>query len=82
VDPVILNNEMVQFLNVVKNLGLLIDRRLSCTNQLSHVVSRTYPTLAAAFSAFFISRLAHLPCSYFDLTDFFVCGCYLFFVIV
>jgi hypothetical protein len=38
VDLIMLNNEMVQFSDFVKNLGLLIDRRLSW-NQVSHIVS-------------------------------------------
>jgi hypothetical protein len=46
VDPIMLNNKMAQFSDIVKNLGLLIDRRrLSWSNQVSHVVSRTYATL-------------------------------------
>jgi hypothetical protein len=40
-----LNNEMVQFSDVLKNSSLLIDRRLSWSYQVSHVASRTYVTL-------------------------------------
>jgi hypothetical protein len=58
----VLNNEMVQFSDVVKNLGLLIDRRLSWRNQVSHVVNRKYVILT--FLQRFISGLGHLPSSY------------------
>jgi hypothetical protein len=68
VDPIVLNNEMVQFSDVVKNLGLLIDRRLSRRNQVSHVVSCPYATLRLLqrFQRF----SSHLPCSYLDFTVF------------
>jgi hypothetical protein len=42
VHPILLNNEMVQFSDVVKNFGLLFDCRLFWRSQVSHVVSRTY----------------------------------------
>jgi hypothetical protein len=45
INLVVLNIEMVQFSDVVKNLGLFIDRRLPWKNQVSHVVSRIYATL-------------------------------------
>jgi hypothetical protein len=53
---------MVQFSDVVKNLGLLIDSRLSWRNQVSHAVSRKYAilTLLQRLS----SGLGHLPSSY------------------
>jgi hypothetical protein len=46
VDPIMLNNEMVQCSDVVKNLDLLIDHRLSWNNQVSHSCA------SAAFSVF------------------------------
>jgi hypothetical protein len=58
----VLNNIMIQFSDVVKNLGLLIDRRLTWRNQVSHVVSRNYAILTLLQR--FISRLGHFPSSY------------------
>jgi hypothetical protein len=75
VNPVMTNNEMIQCLDVVKNSSLLIDRRLSWKNH-GEPSCKSYLCYPEAPAAFFVSRLAHLPFSYIELTDFFciLCG--------